>query len=99
MPSTRINWERSAFLRKGSEEGADHLFSLVSSDKICGNSSKLHQGKFRQYLFSKRCLNIEIGFLERWPMPQASECLKGILTMSLITGFNLVSAELFRQLD
>lgn len=69
MPSTRINWERSAFLRKGSEEGGDQLFSLVSSDGTCGNSSKLQQERFRldirKYFFSERCLNTEIGFLER----------------------------------
>ena len=35
-----------SFLRRGCvEEGAD-LFSPGSSDRTCGNSSKVHQGKF-----------------------------------------------------
>ena len=36
-----------SFLRRGSREGAADLFSLVSSDRMHGNDSKLHQGKFR----------------------------------------------------
>ncbi|KAK4827324.1 hypothetical protein QYF61_016574 [Mycteria americana] len=35
------------FLRRGSEEGGADLFSLVSSDRTCGNGSQLCQGRFR----------------------------------------------------
>ncbi|KAK4822458.1 hypothetical protein QYF61_015265 [Mycteria americana] len=31
-----------SFLRRGSGEGGADLFSLLSSDRTCGNSSKLH---------------------------------------------------------
>lgn len=46
-----------SFLRRGSEEGDADLFSLVSSDRKCGNDSKLHQRKFR--------LNASKHFFER----------------------------------
>ena len=36
-----------SFLRRGRGEGGADLFSLVSSDRMCGNGSKLHQGRFR----------------------------------------------------
>jgi len=36
--------------------------------------------------------NAEIGFLERWLMPQVCQCLRGIWTMPLITLFNFWSA-------
>lgn len=36
-----------SFLRRESGEEFAHLFSLGSSDRTCGNSSKLHQGRFR----------------------------------------------------
>jgi len=46
------------FLRRRSGEGGADLFFLVSSDRICGNSSKLCQEKFkldiRKYFFTKR---------------------------------------------
>lgn len=32
------------FLKRGSGEGAAEFFSLVSSDKTCGNSSKMSWG-------------------------------------------------------
>ena len=43
--------------------------------------------------------NIGTGFLERWSMLQAWQCLKGIWTMLLITCFNSVSPEVVRQLN
>ncbi|KAK4806876.1 hypothetical protein QYF61_012597 [Mycteria americana] len=36
-----------SFLRRGSGEGGADLFSLVFSDRMHGNGSKLHQGRFR----------------------------------------------------
>ena len=35
------------FLRRASREGGAELFSLGSSDRMCGNGSKLCQGRFR----------------------------------------------------
>ena len=36
-----------SFLRRGGEEGGADLFSLGSSDRMRGDGSKLHQGRFR----------------------------------------------------
>ena len=35
------------FLRRGRGDAGVELFSLGSSDRTCGNGSKLHQGSFR----------------------------------------------------
>ena len=43
--------------------------------------------------------NTGTGFLKRWSMLQASQCLRGIWTMPLTTHFSLVSPEVVRQLD
>ncbi|KAK4815432.1 LOW QUALITY PROTEIN: hypothetical protein QYF61_002647 [Mycteria americana] len=39
-----------SFLGRGSGERGADLFSLVSSDRMRGNCSKLHQGRFRLYV-------------------------------------------------
>ncbi|KAK4823865.1 hypothetical protein QYF61_007621 [Mycteria americana] len=95
-----------SFLRRGSGEGGADLFSLVSSDRMHGNGSKLHQGRFRldirKHFFTEKwkCwTGIGTGFLERWLMPYACHCLRGIWTMPLTICFNLVSREVVRQLD
>lgn len=36
-----------SFLRRESREGGAGLFSLESSERMCGNVSELHQAKFR----------------------------------------------------
>jgi len=81
-------------LRKGNGEGGAELFSLGSSDRTHGSVSKLHQRKFRLDNFSlpRWWSNPGIDFLERWSMPQACQCLRGIWTMPLTTGFNFWSA-------
>ena len=47
-----------SFLRRGSGEGGADLFSLVSSDRMHGNGSKLCQGRFRldirKHFFTER---------------------------------------------
>ena len=37
----------SSFLRRGSGEGGADIFSHGSSDRMLGNGSKLHQGRFK----------------------------------------------------
>ena len=68
------------FLRRGDGEGGAHLFSLLSSDRMHGNGSKLHQGRFRldirKHFFTKRVVKHWNSFLERWSVPQACQCLK-----------------------
>ena len=85
-----------SFLRRGSGEGGAELFSLVPSARTCGNGSKLHHGTFRldmkNHFFTKGCPNPGTGFLERWSMPQACQCLRGIWTMPLMTCFSFWSA-------
>ncbi|KAK4824856.1 hypothetical protein QYF61_020229 [Mycteria americana] len=47
-----------SFLRRGSGQGGADLFSLISSDRMCGNGSKLCQGRFkldiRKHFFTER---------------------------------------------
>jgi len=82
-----------SFLRRGRGEGGAEVFSLGSSDRTRGNGSKEPQGRFRldirKHFFPKRLVRHGTGFLERWSMPQARQCLRGIWTMPLITRFNV----------
>ena len=69
------------FLRRGSGEGGADLFSLESSDGTQGNGSKLCQGRFRLDMrkhFFTEWSGTGTGFLERWLMPQACQCLRGV---------------------
>ncbi|KAK4830642.1 hypothetical protein QYF61_012485 [Mycteria americana] len=71
-----------SFRRRGSGEGGVELFSLGSSDRMHGNGSKLCQGRFRpdmrKHFFTERWSNPGTGFLEKWSMPHACQCLRGI---------------------
>ena len=50
-----------SFLRRGSGEGGAELLSLEYSDRMCGNGSKLPQGRFRldvrKHFFTERVVN------------------------------------------
>lgn len=67
-----------------------YLFSLVSSDRTYGDDSKLHQRRFtldlRKYFFLER----EVKYSGRFPREvlDLSVCLRGIWTISLVTGFS-----------
>ena len=46
------------FLARGSAEAGTHLFSVITSERTCGNGVKVRQGKFRldirKRFFTKR---------------------------------------------
>jgi len=54
------------------------------------------RGRFRldikKYFFTERVIKHWTGFLERWSIPEACQCLRAIWTMPLTTGFNFWSA-------
>ncbi|KAK4824299.1 LOW QUALITY PROTEIN: hypothetical protein QYF61_013044 [Mycteria americana] len=66
------------------------------SDTTRGNGSSCVRGDLDCTLGSislpRGWSNTGTGFLERWSMPQACQCLRGIWTMPLITCFNFWSA-------
>lgn len=62
-----------------------------ASDRAHGNGSKLHLETFRLDIRESffKWSNSGTSILERWSMPQVCQCLRGIWTVPLITGFNL----------
>ena len=54
-------------LRRGSGEGGAELFSLGSSDSMCGNGSKLHQGRFRLDIRKHFCTERVVKHWNRLP--------------------------------
>jgi len=73
------------------------LISLVSSDRTSGNGSKLHQSVEVDWTLGSISLlggwsNTATGLLERWLMPQACQCSRGIWTISLTTCYSFQSA-------
>jgi len=92
-----------SFLSRGNGERGVELFSLVSSGRRRGNSSKLHQARFRldirKHFFTKRLVKHWNRLPREGLMLQACRCLKGIGTMCLPMCFNSFSSEFLRQLD
>ncbi|KAK4819768.1 hypothetical protein QYF61_011368 [Mycteria americana] len=92
-------------LRKGHGEGVSDLFSPGSNDSMCGNGSKLHQGRFRldirKHFFTE-------SVVKHWNRPFLREVVDALcLSVSkrhLDNALNnmlylLVSPEVVRQLD
>jgi len=74
------SWHCTAF-GGGEAEMEVLVSSLVSSDRTHRNASKLHQGNFRLDMrkhFFTEWSGTGTGFLERWLMPQACQCLRGV---------------------
>ena len=93
-----------SFLRKRSGEGGDELSSLVSTDSMHGNGSKLHQGRFRleirNYLFTERV----VKHWNRLPREVVDASSQSVFKRHVGNAFNnmlelFVSPELVRQLD
>ena len=73
--------------------------SVLACDPSCNASQQKQLVKTCFFNFSLSWVattrvwsNSGTGFLERWAMPHACQCLRGILTMPLITCFNFWSA-------
>jgi len=86
----------SSFLRRGRGEGGAELFSLGPSEGHMGMVQSCTRRGLDLTLGSislrRGWSNPGIGFLERWSMPQACWCLRGIWTMPFKTCFNFCSA-------
>ena len=93
-----------SFLRGGSGEGGADLFSLVSSDRMPGNGSKLRQGRFR--------LDIKKHFFTEWVVKHQNRPPREVVDIPILSVFRrhldntlndmlslLVSPEVVKQLD
>ncbi|KAK4824758.1 hypothetical protein QYF61_018492, partial [Mycteria americana] len=76
-----------SFLRRGSGEGVTGHMGMVQSCASGGLDWTLGS-----ISLPRGWSNTGTGFLERWSMPQACQCLRGIWTMPLTTCFNFWSA-------
>ena len=85
-----------SFLRRGSGEGGANFFSLVSSDRTCGNCSKLNQGRFRwdirKHFFTERVVKCWNRIPREVVDASCLSVFKDIQAMALITYFNFWSA-------
>ncbi|KAK4816066.1 hypothetical protein QYF61_011074 [Mycteria americana] len=85
-----------SFLRRGGGEGGAELFSWDPVTGRMGMVQSCARGGSDWTLGSislpRGWSNPGTGFLERWSMPQACQCLRGIWTMPLIPCFSFWSA-------